>query len=146
MLYQNCRREGTGKMKELTVKADNTELTQVLAFIDGVLEESGCPLKTQMKIDIAVEELFVNIANYSYKDQEGEAVIGIEASSEGAEISLKDWGEPFDPLSREDPDVSLSVEEREIGGLGIYMVKKSMDDVRYEYRDGQNILTIRKDY
>ena len=130
--------------KKLTIKADAAKLPEVLAFIDAELEAADCPMKPQMQIDVAVEEIFVNIASYAYNPGSGIAVIGIQVKDGVAEITFADSGIPYDPLAREDPDVSLPAEEREIGGLGVYLVKQTMDDVRYEYRDGQNLLTIVK--
>lgn len=129
---------------ELDAKVEN--LDQVLGFIDGILEENDCPMKEMMQLDVAVEELFVNIAHYAYKPDVGKAVVSASLDSDHAMISVsfEDTGKPFNPLDREDPDVTLSAAERKIGGLGIFMVKKSMDDVRYERRDGKNILTIVK--
>ena len=131
---------------ELTIEADNGNLETVLDFIHAHLEPAECPMKTQIQIDVAVEELFSNIANYAYKPGIGDATIKVNVSGEPpvAEITFRDSGVPYDPLAKEDPDVSLSAEERPIGGLGIYMVKKSMDDVSYEYIQGQNVLTIKK--
>ena len=131
-------------MKKITVDAKIENLQQVQSFIDTELEAAGCSMKAQMQIDIAVEELFVNIANYAYAPGSGSAVIGVDVKDGVAEITFADSGIPYDPLKREDPDVLLSAEDREIGGLGIFMVKKTMDDMFYEYRDGQNLLTIRK--
>ena len=135
-------------MKELTLAATVENLTQVLAFIDEELEAGGCPPRTGMQIDVAVEELFVNIANYAYRPGTGDATIRFERREAPScvEITFLDRGVPYDPLTKADPDVSLSAEDREIGGLGIFMVKKSMDDVVYAYRDGQNVLTIRKNF
>ena len=130
--------------KKLTIKADAAKLPEVLAFIDAELEAADCPMKPQMQIDVAVEEIFVNIASYAYNPGSGIAVIGIQVKDGVAEITFADSGIPYDPLAREDPDVSLPAEKREIGGLGVYLVKQTMDDVRYEYRDGQNLLTIVK--
>ena len=100
-----------------------------------------------MQIDIAVEELFVNIAHYAYGDGTGTVQIQIEitAAPLSAVITFSDSGVPYDPLKRTDPDVTLSAEERTVGGLGIYMVKKSMDSIDYEYKDGKNILRIKKE-
>ena len=132
-------------MKEITVKAADEELDNVIAFVTGELEAYDCPMKTQMQIEVAVEELFVNIAHYAYTPETGDATIKVDISdSREAAITFIDSGTPYDPLAKPDPDVTLSAEERQIGGLGIYMVKKSMDDVRYEYKDGKNILTIVK--
>lgn len=132
-------------MKELNIKAKVENLPEVLSFIDSELEENDCPMKAQMQIDVAVEELFVNIASYAYTPNIGEAVIGIEITDDNnVRIIFKDSGIPFNPTSKVDPDVTLSAEERQIGGLGIFMVKKSMDEFKYRYEDGQNILTIEK--
>ena len=133
-------------MAEITIKATVANLEQVLALVDTELEKIDCPMKAQMQIDIAVEELYVNIANYAYAPGEGDAIVRVETSQEPRAITITflDRGVPYDPLAKPDPDVTLSAEERQIGGLGIYMAKKTMDDMRYEYRDGQNILTIVK--
>ena len=133
-------------MKELTIEAEVDNLNEVLAFVDEQLEQLNCAMKVQMQIDVAVEEIFVNIANYAYVPGKGSATICVEWETEPRTVSITfaDRGMPYDPLQKEDPDISLSAEDREIGGLGIYMVKKSMDEVTYEYRDGQNILRIRK--
>ncbi|MBQ9384336.1 MAG: ATP-binding protein [Ruminiclostridium sp.] len=131
-------------MKELIVKATDEELDNVIAFVTGQLEAVDCSMKAQMQIEVAVEELFVNIAHYAYTPDIGEAAIQTEITADTAEITFIDSGVHYDPLAKPDPDVTLSAEERQIGGLGIYMVKKSMDDMRYEYKDGRNILTITK--
>lgn len=133
-------------MAELTLKASVGNLDQVLAFVDAELEKLDCSIKAQMQIDVAVEELFVNIASYAYVPGEGDATIRVETIPETHEVAITflDSGVPYDPLAKPDPDVTLSAEERQIGGLGIFMVKKSMDDMKYEYRDGQNILMIVK--
>ena len=133
-------------MKELVVEADRQNLLEVQSFIDEQLEEVGCPMLTQTAIDIAVEELFVNIANYAYDQDKGVAVVQVSVHEEplSAEITFIDNGKQYDPLAKPDPDTTLSVKERKKGGLGIFMVKKSMDSVTYEYKDGKNILTISK--
>ena len=98
-----------------------------------------------MQVNVAIDELFSNIAYYAY-EAEGDATVRVEIIEESMEIVLTflDNGIPYNPLEKEDPDTTLSAEEREIGGLGIFMVKKTMDDVKYEYKDGQNILKIVK--
>ena len=133
-------------MKELEIEAITENLSKVLAFVDEQLEAADCPMKIQMQIDIAVEEIFVNIAHYAYKSGTGKAVVRVETLPDppSVDITFIDNGIPYDPLTKEDPDITLSAEERPIGGLGIFMVKKSMDDVRYEYLDGHNILTLKK--
>ncbi len=103
-------------------------------------------MKTQMQISVAAEEIFVNIAHYAYAPGKGIATVRLTISREPARatITFIDRGTPFDPLKKEDPDVTLSAEERAIGGLGIYMTKKTMDEVFYEYKDRQNRLTLVK--
>ncbi|WP_442974900.1 ATP-binding protein [Ruminococcus sp.] len=133
-------------MQELIVEADRMNLPQVQAFIDEQLEEVGCPMPAQISIDIAVEELFVNIASYAYGNGSGKAVVQVTVHEDplSVEITFIDNGAPYDPLAKADPDTTLSLKERKKGGLGIFMVKKSMDNVSYEYKDGNNILTIKK--
>ena len=133
-------------MKELTIDATIENITQVTAFVDEQLEALDCPLKAQMQIDIAIDELFGNIAHYAYNPEIGPATVRVEVLQDplAVVVSFIDNGIPYDPLAKEDPDVALSAEDREIGGLGIYMVKKSMDETTYEYKDGQNILRIKK--
>ncbi|MBQ1547194.1 MAG: ATP-binding protein [Lachnospiraceae bacterium] len=133
-------------MKELIIEAKDENLDEVLAFVNEQLEECGCDMSTQIQVDIAVEEVFVNISHYAYNPEVGPATIRAEVHDDPLAVSLTflDNGVPYDPLAKEDPDITLSADEREIGGLGIFMVKKSMDDVAYEYKNGQNILTIKK--
>ena len=133
-------------MREITVDATIENITEVTAFVDKQLEAFDCPMKAQMQIDIAIDELFSNIAHYAYKPEVGKATVRVEFDEEprAAVVTFVDRGVPYDPLAKKDPDVTLSAEERKIGGLGIYLVKKSMDDMFYEYKDGQNMLTIKK--
>ncbi len=130
--------------KVLTTAADVDKLPEVTAFIDAMLEENDCPMKAQMHIELALEEIFVNIAHYAYPDGAGEAEIRANVTPDCAEITFIDSGIPYDPLAKPDPDVALSAEKRAIGGLGIFMTKKLMDDVSYQYIDGKNTLTIKK--
>ncbi|MCR5603409.1 MAG: ATP-binding protein [Lachnospiraceae bacterium] len=133
-------------MKEITLEADVKNIPVVTDFVNEVLEEAECPIKVQMQIDVILDEVFANIALYAYGESGGDATVCVDVSDEPKVISItfKDKGMPFDPLSREDPDVTLSVEDRKIGGLGIFMVKKMMDEVVYRYEDGMNVLTVRK--
>ena len=133
-------------MKELTIAATTENIGVVTDFVNEQLESFDCPIKAQMQIDIAIDELFGNIAHYAYNPEVGDATVRVEVKDEplAVVITFIDKGVPYDPLKKSDPDTSLSAEEREIGGLGIYMVKKSMDEISYEYKDGQNILTILK--
>jgi anti-sigma regulatory factor (Ser/Thr protein kinase) len=135
-----------GSYKELVVPAQIEKLQEVLSFLEQALGEVDCPLKKQMQIAVAAEEVFVNIASYAYAPGTGIATVCIEIDDDPpvATIAFSDSGVPFDPLKKADPDVTLPAEEREIGGLGIFMTKKTMDEVRYEYKDGQNRLTLVK--
>ncbi len=133
-------------MKELTIEAAIENIEKVTDFINSELETLGCPLKAETQIDVAIDELFGNIARYAYNPETGKATVRIEIE-EGplaVIITFIDNGRPFNPLEKTDPDVTLSAEEREIGGLGIFLVKKTMDMIDYEYKEGQNILKIRK--
>lgn len=133
-------------MRELTIDAAVDNIPAVTDFVNEQLEAHGCSMKAQMQIDIAIDELFGNIAHYAYNPDIGPATVRVELTEEPLRviITFVDNGVPYDPLKQEDPDTALSAEERQTGGLGIYMVKKSMDAVEYEYKDGQNILKITK--
>ncbi len=142
-------------MKELTIPAKVDKLPEVLAFLEGYLEERDCPMKTVTQLCIALEEMFVNVAHYAYEgselsEDERDAKIEMDDctinGAPGVRITLYDRGFPYDPLAKEDPDTTLSAQERQIGGLGIYMVKKSMDNVSYRYEDGLNIFTMEKSF
>ena len=131
-------------VKTLKLEAKVQSLEQVLGFIGQNLEEAGASVRTVNQILIAAEEIFVNIASYAYGQETGSAEIRMTVEDGSAGIEFRDSGTPFDPLAKADPDVTLPAEERQIGGLGIFMVKKSMDDVQYRYENGENILAIRK--
>ena len=133
-------------MKELDIAAAAEELDNVIGFVDEQLEAVGCSIDQQMQIELAVEEIFVNIANYAYAPGTGNAVIKVCIFDEpkAAEITFTDHGVQYDPLAKEDPDIYLPAEEREIGGLGIFLTKKNMDEVAYEYREGKNIFKMKK--
>ena len=133
-------------MKEMTVDAAIENIPAVTAFVEEQLEQYDCPMKAQMQIDIAIDELFSNIAQYAYTPKTGKATVRVEVTEDpmAVVITFIDNGVPYDPLAKDDPNVSLPADERQIGGLGIFMVKKSMDEITYEYKNGQNILTIKK--
>ena len=133
-------------MKELTIAAKVENIEAVTDFVNEQLEALDCPMKAQTQIDIAIDELFGNIAHYAYNPEIGKATVRVEVIEDPLAVTITfiDNGVPYDPLAKADPDTTLSAEEREVGGLGIYMVKKSMDDITYEYKDGQNILAIKK--
>ena len=134
------------KMYEMEIAAEIEKLPDVLSFLEQHLEEADCPPKAQMQIAVAAEEIFVNIAHYAYTSGTRMAAVRLELSPDPVTVAITfiDCGIPFDPLAKPDPDVTLSAEERQIGGLGIFLTKKTMDDVRYEYSDGRNILRLEK--
>lgn len=135
---------GTVGAKEVTLKATIENVGTVTEFVEAELESMDCSIKAQMQIAIAIDELFSNIAKYAYTEAGGEATVRVVPLEGAVEITFIDRGTPFNPLAGDDPDLTLSVEERGIGGLGVFMVKKTMDAMDYVYEDGQNILRIVK--
>lgn len=133
-------------MRELKIAALNENLPEVLKFVGENLEQAGCNPADSTRIEVAVEEIFSNIANYAYNPETGSATVSVELSEDPLKvtISFSDNGKPYNPLEREDPNLKLAISERNRGGLGIYMTKKFMDKVAYEYKDGMNILIIEK--
>ena len=138
--------KGGELMTSKTFPAKTEALSDVLGFVDQILQNIDCPMKIQMAVCVAIEEIFVNVAHYAYGDNEGDMTlsIGFESESRTVTFRMSDKGVPFDPLKKPDPDVTLSAEERDIGGLGIFITKKTMDSVKYDYENGQNILTMTK--
>ena len=132
--------------KRMIIKAESDNLSDVISFIEDILERSPCPIKAKMQIDLAVEEIFVNVASYAYVPNTGDVEVTVRTGHDFVSITFTDCGIPYDPLSKEDPDITLSAEERTVGGLGIFLTKKLMDDVSYEYTDGKNRLTLIKKY
>ena len=133
-------------MKELTVDAAVENIEVVTDFVNEELEKLDCPLKARRQIDVAIDELFGNIARYAYSPDVGKATVRFSVEENPLEVTITfiDNGIPFNPLEKSNPDTHLSAEERPIGGLGIFLVKKSMDLVEYEYKNGQNILKSKK--
>lgn len=134
------------KPKEMTIEATLESIPVVTDFVNDELEEFGCPLRARFQIDVAIDELLGNIAQYAYDPETGPATVRVEVEDEplSVVITFIDHGKPYDPLAKEDPDTTLSVEDRDIGGLGIFVVKQTMDEITYEYKNGQNILRIKK--
>jgi anti-sigma regulatory factor (Ser/Thr protein kinase) len=130
-------------MKSLKIEARVENLDAVQGFICGELEAAGCSMQLQTKINIAAEEVFVNIAHYAYAPETGEVVIRVDVA-ERILVEFEDGGKPYNPLEKDDPDITLGADERQIGGLGVFMVKRIMDSTGYEYRDGKNILRLSK--
>lgn len=133
-------------MKELTVEAVIENIETVTEFVNAELEVHGCSIKEQMQIDVVIDELFANIAHYAYDQGWGKATVRIVFEEEPRAVTLTfiNSGKPFDPLKKADPDTTLSAQERSIGGLGIFLVKKTMDHMEYCYKGGHNILKIMK--
>lgn len=134
--------------REITIKAIMENYDKLQDFVDGILDEVGCPLKVQHQMNVILDELASNVIRYAYNPHIGDLTVQIDVEDNNAAVSLTllDSGTPYNPLEKPDPDITLSVEERPIGGLGIFMVKKMSDDVSYEYEDGKNTLTIRKSW
>ena len=133
-------------MKEWTFEAKVDRIPWLTERVDALLEDLDCPMKAQMQIDVAIDELLANIASYAYGTGEGEVTVRFDFQPDDRTVALTfiDSGIPYDPLAKPDPDIALEVEKRSVGGLGIFLVKKTMDDMTYARRDGRNVLTIRK--
>lgn len=133
-------------LKSITAEAKIENIALVTDFVNSILEKNECSMKVQMEIDIVIDEIFSNIAYYAYAPGSGEATVQVEIedSPKRLELVFIDRGIPYNPLENKDPDVTLDIEERKIGGLGIFLVKEMMDEVSYEYADGQNILKLKK--
>jgi len=132
-------------MLEIKIPAHTDRLGEVLAFVGAAMRGTGIDMKQENNINIAVEEVFVNIAHYAYPSGEGDVTVSLPVTPGSFVIEFRDSGLPYDPLSRCDPDITLSAAEREIGGLGIFMVKQLMDSVSYRYENECNVLTISKE-
>lgn len=133
-------------MKEIIVAAIDENLEVVNNFIHECLMDTSVSDDVLMELDLAVEEIFVNIAHYAYNPEVGNAQIKCKINNEPLQLTIEftDEGKPYNPLEKEDPDITLSAEERQIGGLGIFIVKQFMDVIEYRYEDNKNILTIKK--
>ena len=146
--YFGQRGEAGAGGKQLDTRSSLDRLHEVTEFINTELDALNCPPRAKNQVDVAVDEVFSNIVHYAYDGAEGPVRVCMTTQEEPRSVTIRfmDRGKPFNPLTAEDPDISLSAEDRPIGGLGIYLVKKTMDDVRYEFRDGQNILTLEKTF
>ena len=133
-------------MTNKTFPAKVDALNDVLGYVEQTLESFDCSMKIQMAICVAIEEVFVNVALYAYGGGQGDMCLGIGFDEESRTVTFRmtDKGVPFDPLKKPDPDITLSAEEREIGGLGIFITKKTMYTVSYGYENGENVLTMTK--
>ena len=141
-------KKGGANMTNKTFPAKTEALPDILGFVEETLEGYACPMKMQMAVCVAIEEVFVNIAHYAYGGGAGDVTLGIGLDESDGTITFRvtDRGVPFDPLEKPDPDITLSAEDRDIGGLGIFITKKTMDRITYAYENGENILTMTKKY
>ena len=146
LMFDYKPKKGSERMTVKKFPAKTEALSDVLGFVDQTLESLECPMKIQTAVCVAIEEVFVNVAHYAYGDGEGDMTLGIGFDEESRAVTFRmtDKGVPFDPLKKPDPDITLSAEERDIGGLGIFITKKTMDLVEYAYENGENILTMIK--
>ena len=146
LMFDYKPNKGGVQMMNKTFPAKIEVLSDVLGFVDTTLENCECPMKIQTALCVAIEEVFVNVAHYAYGEGEGDMTLGISFDEGSREITFRmtDKGVPFDPLKKPDPDITLSAQDREIGGLGIFITKKTMDTVTYAYENGENVLTMIK--
>ena len=146
LIFDYRLKEGGERMTYKTFPAETGALSDVLGFVDQMLDSFGCPMKIQMAVCVAIEEVFVNVAHYAYGEGQGDMRLGIGFDEESRTVTFRmtDKGIPFDPLQKPDPDITLSAEDREVGGLGIFIAKKTMDSISYAYENGENILTMIK--
>lgn len=131
-------------LKEITMQADIDNLEICQQVLDEAFAMIGASLSFQMHFMLAFEEVFVNICNYAYENG-GTIHLRLEISDKDLEVTLCDWGKPFDPLKKKDPDLHASIEERKIGGLGIFLAKKYLDAFDYSYQDGKNVSVLKKE-
>jgi serine/threonine-protein kinase RsbW len=133
-------------MNKLTVPAKIENLQKVMDFLGDQLDSVDYVMKARLQLELSIEEAYVNIVNYAYELEEGEVIICCNVGESPLKVTMQfiDYGKPYNPLENEDPDTSLNAEEKEIGGLGIFLIKKNVDDISYKYCDGKNILTIQK--
>ena len=133
-------------MNKLTVPAKIENLQKVMDFLGDQLDSVDYVMKARLQLELSIEEAYVNIVNYAYGSAEGEVIIYCDVDESPLKVTMQfvDYGVPYNPLKNGDPDISLDAEEKEIGGLGIFLIKKNVDDISYEYCNGKNILTICK--
>ncbi len=133
-------------MPKITLPAAIENIEHALDFVNDILDSVDCPMKARTQLNIALDELMSNVALYAYASGKGDVTVSLDILDDPkrAVLTLTDEGVPYDPLQKEDPDVTLSAEERGIGGLGIFIVKRSMDKMTYAYQNGKNIVSIVK--
>jgi anti-sigma regulatory factor (Ser/Thr protein kinase) len=130
-------------LKKMKLQAKVENLSRIIDFVNRELERSRCAPDMQDVIDVAVEEIFVNIANYAYQPYTGDVTMFISCGDK-AEIRFEDNGKHYNPLEFADPNLETDIFSREVGGLGVYLVKKLVDSIEYSRIDDKNVLTITK--
>ena len=140
----NTQRRNGPEPEEITLEPDLGSIPAAMAYVTERLEENGCPLAAVHQLRIAIDELFSNIVKYAGMEPGSRIRMLTRIGPNRAEITFEDSGIPFDPLSAGDPDITLPAGKRRPGGLGIFMVRKMMDEISYRYRDGKNRLTVVK--
>ena len=130
-------------MKEMTVEANTDRLDEIIDFLNAELDSHNCPAELQNQIDVAADEIFTNIANYAYKPESGKTAVGIAIGNEVL-LRFEDSGKPYNPLESTAPDLDKPLMEREIGGLGVFILKKFMDTINYSRVDNKNVLVMTK--
>ena len=137
---------GNGSGTSITLPATVENIGKITAFVEGRMEEKDCPLKQIMQVSMAVDEVMANVAMYAYAPGTGDVTVAVDFDDGSRTVSITfiDRGVAFDPLAKEDPDVTLPAKQRKIGGLGIFLVKKTMDDVAYRREGDKNVLCIKK--
>jgi anti-sigma regulatory factor (Ser/Thr protein kinase) len=134
-------------VKEWTFEASVEQIPRLTEQIEALLEGLDCPMKAMMQISVAIDELMANVASYAYAPGKGDVTVrfDFDADTRTVAITFIDSGIPYDPLAKPDPDVTLGAEERKVGGLGIFLVRNIMDEVKYTRSDdGKNILSMTK--
>jgi len=134
------------KAEKMTVPAEMKQVVPVAAMVNRIMAQLNCIQRSKMQIAVVIDEIFSNIVQYAYENQEGTVTVEAEAEEDPPCLVIRfiDQGMPFDPLAVRDPEMTGPAKKRSVGGLGLYIVKKTMDKVSYEYKNGSNILVIRK--
>ncbi|MDR1250162.1 MAG: ATP-binding protein [Treponema sp.] len=130
--------------REITLSAELDNLDQLLEWTETILEDYSCPARIAQQLAVATEEIFVNIARYAYAERTGDVTVRIGRAGDVLAAQFEDGGIPFDPLDWPNPKTTGSIEERSIGGRGIFLVKKLSDRVAYRRFEDKNLLTIFK--
>jgi serine/threonine-protein kinase RsbW len=127
-----------------TIRSDINEIPEISSRLETVMRANGFPDEDILDTQLAVEEAITNIIMHGYQGINGEITLSCRAGSGGIEIRLEDRAPPFDPLSLPEPDLNGDIGERKIGGLGVFLIRRVMDEIRYRYEDGKNILILTK--